>query len=276
MLGSSGVHTYDLAGEELWTQDVGNERNSRFGTASSPLLYKDHLIVTAGAESESIRAFNKKTGEEVWKTEAGSLSGTYSTPLIVQNADGEDEMLLSVTSELWSLNPATGKLMWYAETPVDTAACPTIVASDGIAYVIGGRRGGRAAVRITGKGDTTETGVVWSETGGSYVPSPVLHDGKLYWINDSGIASCIDAKTGEQLGRNRIGGKFYASIVLVGDKLYAVSRFDGTYVFKLGPDFEQIAVNKFADESDCSASPAVSDGQLFIRSDESLYCIEAE
>jgi outer membrane protein assembly factor BamB len=276
MFGSSGVKVYDLSGEEIWEQQLGNERASRFGTASSPILYKDYLIVTAGAESESMRAFNKKTGEEAWKADASGLSASYSTPLIVTNPNGVDELLISVTEEVWSLNPLTGKMKWYAETRVDTAACPSVIASEGIAYIIGGRGGGRTAVRVEGKGDVTESNVLWSETGGSYVPSPVLHDGRLYWVNDRGIASCVDAKSGEELGRKRLGGRFYASVVLVDDKLYAVSRFDGTHVLKPTPDFEQIAHNKLSDESDFSGSPAVSNGQLFIRSDEYLYCIEAE
>ena len=115
--------------------------------------------------------------------------------------------------------------------------------------------------------------MIWSESGGSYVPSPVYHQGHLYWINDSGIASCVDAKTGKQVNRKRFDGKFYSSVVLIDDKIYAVSRFDGTYVLKATPEFEQIALNKLSDESDFSGSPAVSDGQLFIRSEESLYCI---
>jgi len=276
MFGSSGVFAFDLAGNQLWHQKLGNERASRFGTASSPILYNEQLIVTAGAESEKIFAFNTKTGEEVWKTEAGALSGSYSTPMIVTNAQGDDELLLSVTQELSSVNPKTGKLNWYAETKVDTAACCSLVADEDVVYVIGGRSGGRTAIRVGGKDDITDTNVLWSESGGSYVPSPVLHQGKLFWINDRGIAYCIDAKTGAELGRKRIGGKFYASIVLNNDRLYAVSRFDGTYVLKATPEFEQIALNKLSDDSDFSASPAVSDGQLFIRSDEFLYCIATE
>lgn len=275
MFGSSGVRAYDMEGQELWKQDVGNQRRSRFGTASSPILHGDHLIVTAGAESESMRAFDKLTGKEVWNTDAASLSGSYSTPLIAANAAGEEELLISVTGEVWGLNPASGKLRWYAETQVDTAACPSVLVEDGVVYVIGGRSGGRTAVRIGGKNDAGDQ-VLWSHSGGSYVPSPVLHEGRLYWINDRGIANCVDAKTGEEVGQKRIGGRFYASIVLVGDKFYAVSRFDGTYVLKASPEFEQIAHNKLSDESDFSASPAVSDGQLFIRSDEALYCIAAE
>lgn len=276
MFGSSGVMTFDLSGKTLWQQELGNERASRFGTASSPILHGNLLIVTAGAESESMRAFNTKTGEEVWKTEAGSLSGSYSTPLVVTNSKGIAELLLSVPNEVWSLNPASGKLNWYAETKVDTGACCSLVAADDIAYVIGGRRGGRTAVRIGGKSDVTDSNVLWSENGGSYVPSPVLHQGHLYWINDRGIASCIDTKTGKEVTNKRLDGRFYSSVVLIADKLYAVSRFDGTYVLKATPEFEQIALNKLSDESDFSGSPAVSDGQLFIRSEESLYCVAAE
>ena len=276
MFGSSGVKAYDLSGQLLWEQDLGNERNARFGTSSSPILHGDMLIVTAGAESESMRAYDKKTGKELWKTEAGDLSRSYSTPMLAKNADGQDELLISVTEELWSLNPESGKLKWYAGTRVDTAACPSLVVRDNVVYVIGGRGGGRTAIRLGGKNDVTDSHVLWSQTGGSYVPSPVFHEGNLYWVNDRGIATCVDAKTGEEVGRKRLGGRFYASVVLVGDKLYAVSRFDGTYVLKATPEFEEIALNKLSDESDFSGSPAVSDGQLFIRSEEYLYCISGD
>ena len=273
MFGSSGVFAYDLTGKKLWEKNMGSERLARFGSASSPILHGDTLIVTAGCESGSIRGLNKMTGEELWKSEAESLSGSYSTPRLVKAPSGDYELLISVPYELWSLNPETGKLRWYAETKVDTAACPSLVEQDGIAYVIGGRGGGRTAVRIGGKGDVTENNVVWSLSGGSYVPSPILHNGHLYWINDSGIATVVDIKTGEQVTRKRISGRFYGSVVLVKDKIYAISRTDGTFVFKATPELEQIALNKFEDDSDFSASPAISDGQLFIRSDAALYCI---
>ena len=274
MFGSSGVHVYDMDGGELWTKDVGSERLARFGSASSPILHNDTLIVTAGCESGTILGLDKKTGKELWKSNADSLSQSYSTPRIVKNAEGEDELLISVAYELWSMNPANGKLRWYAETKVDTAACPGLVTAEGVVYVVGGRGGGRTAVRIGGKGDVSESNVVWSESGGSYVPSPVLHKGHLYWINQDGIAFVVDAKTGKQVTRKRMGrGRFYSSVTLVNDKLYAVSRFDGAYVLKATPELEQVALNKLSDDSDFSSSPAMSDGQLFIRSDKALYCI---
>ena len=184
--------------------------------------------------------------------------------------------MISVPYEVWGMNPDNGKLRWYAETKVDTNSCPAVVSQNGIVYVIGGRSGGRAAIRTGGKGDVTESNVLWSTGGGSYVPSPVLHKGNLYWVNDRGVAYCIDAKTGKEVGKKRIGGQFYASAVLIKDKLYVVSRFAGTYVLAATPELTQVAHNKLSDDSDFSASPAVSDGQFILRSDKYLYCIQAE
>jgi len=276
MFGSSGVRAFTMSGELVWEQQLGNQRASRFGTASSPILHGNLLIVTAGAEAKAMFAFDKKTGKQVWKASAGSFSASYSTPLVVARPGSEAELLFSVREELWSLNPLTGKLKWYAETKVDTAACPAVIVKDDIAYVIGGRSGGRTAVRIGGKGDVTDSNVVWSFRIGSYVPSPVLHNGRLYWVTDKGVALCVDAKTGQELGRRRIGGQYYASVVLIKDKLYAVSRFSGTRVLAATPEFDEIAHNTLTDDSDFSGSPAVSDGQLLIRSDKFLYCIAVD
>lgn len=273
---NAGVVAYDLDGKRLWSKTVGAENRSMFGSGASPILYKQLLIVPAGAESESIRAFDRKSGKEIWKAEGDGISRSYAAPVVARNSSGKDELLLSLTDEMWSLNPENGKLRWYAETAVDLNACPSLVVEGDIAYVIGGRRGGRTAVRMGGKGDVTDSHVVWSSNGGSYVPSPVLHEGHLFWINDGGIATCVDAKTGKEVKRTRIGGRFYASLVLIRDKFYAVSRFDGTHVLKATPSFEKIALNKLSDESDFSASPAVSDGRLILRSNEYLYCIRAD
>ncbi|MBP87731.1 MAG: serine/threonine protein kinase [Planctomycetaceae bacterium] len=276
LFGNTGVLAFDMKGKQLWQKDVGQESAAMFGSAASPILYKDRLIVTAGGESESIRALDKLTGQELWKSEASSLSRCYCTPSIVTNAKGEDELVVSVPYETWSLKPEDGKLRWYAESRVDTNSCPTVVAGDGIVYVISGRTGGRGAIRTGGKGDVTESEVLWSIGGGAYVPSPVLYKGHLYWINDRGVAACVDAKTGKEVARKRIGGQFYASAMLISDTLYFVSRFGGTYVFKATPELTQIAHNELSDESDFSASPAVSNDQLILRSDKYLYCIAPE
>lgn len=273
LFGSSGVYAYDLKGKALWHKDVGSQNAAMFGSASSPIIYGENLIVQAGSESRSIRSLDLKTGEEKWSSPADTLARSYSTPIVARHTDDSQVLLVSIPQEIWAVNPATGKLKWYAETRVDTGACPVLVADDDVVYAIGGRSGGRTAIRLGGKGDVTESHTVWSRNGGAYVPSPVLHDGHLYWVTDRGLLNCIDVKTGEEAGRARLNGQFYASIQLIGDHLFAVSRFGGTYVVKADPELKQVSHNKLDDKSDFSASPAVSNGSLFIRSDTAIYCI---
>lgn len=276
LFGSSGVYAFDPTGKELWHTDVGSQNAAMFGSASSPMIYGENLIVQAGSESRSIRALDLKTGEEKWSSPADTLSGSYSTPIVAKHTADSKVLLVSIPQEIWAVNPATGKLKWYAETRVDTGACPVLVADDEVVYAIGGRSGGRTAIRLGGKGDVTESHTVWSRNGGAYVPSPVLHRGHLYWVTDRGVLNCIDVKTGEEAGRARLNGQFYASIQLIGNYLVAVSRFSGTYVVKAGPELTQVAHNKLDDKSDFSASPAISNGCLFIRSDAALYCIRQQ
>ena len=274
LFGNSGVFAFDMEGRQRWHRKVGTMNAGLFGSASSPIVHDGRLIVTAASESSAIVALDTKDGRELWKAKADPLARCYSTPVVAKNSDGEEELLVQVPFELWSLRLSNGKLRWYAETGVDTNAVPNVVVDDNIAYVIGGRSGARAAVGLGGKGDVTKTHRLWATSGGSYVPSPVLYEGHLYWVNDRGIAHCVDAKTGKLVHRRRIGGSYYASLVRVNDRLYAVSRFDGTRVLQASPNLKELAHNKLSDDTDFSASPAVSDRQLFLRSQEWLYCIQ--
>lgn len=287
--GKTGVFAFDLNGKELWKKSVGQESSSRrWGAGASPILYGDLLIVNASDESQSIRAFNKLTGEEVWKAQAAGLELTFNTPRIVKNVDGEDELIIAVPYEVWGMNPKTGKLTWYAECDLDSNVSPSVVAKDGIVYAVGGRNGGTVAVKTGGQGDVTKTHVLWKSRETTYVPSPLLHDGKLYWVSDRGQAYCLDAKTGDTIYRERLasneteggGGRrggsrgFYASVVLAGDYLYAINRKGETYVYKPGKEFKITHVNSIAgDEGDFNASPAIADGHIFLRSNQALYCI---
>lgn len=275
LCGNTGVLAFDLDGKQLWQVDVGHENRSMYGSASSLVLYKNRLIVLAGDQSASLYGLDKETGKVIWSSPADSLTRCYSTPIVVATPAGKDELIVSGPEEVWGLDPDSGDLIWYATTGVDTAATPVPVAHDGTVYVIGGRQGARAAVRVGGRDDVTKTHLLWQTAGGSYVPSPVYFKEHLYWVDHRGIANCVDAKTGQLVAKERLDGEFYASILLINDKLYAVSRFSGTHVLEASPELKVLAHNKLTDKSDFSASPAVSDGQLFIRSDENLYCIES-
>ncbi len=280
--GKTGVLAFDFDGDKKWQVHVGKESsNRRWGSAASLVLHEDKLIVNASEESRSILALDKSTGEEIWSAAAESLELAYGTPTPVGLEDGRSELVIGVPSEVWGLNPDTGKLNWLARTNLTGNVCPSIVAGDGAVYVFGGyRSSGSHAIRPGGRRDVTDSHTLWSSRNSSYVATPLLFEGHLYWVDDRGQAFCVEAESGDLVYRERLrgvssGGRpFYASPILVGDKLYVVSRYDGTFVFAAKPEFEQLAQNQFeSDDSDFSGTPAVSDGKLFIRSGKFLYCV---
>ena len=277
--GKSGVLAFDLEGKQKWHVSVGIESaQRRWGSAPSLVLHKDTVIVNASDESQTIFALNKKDGSVSWKAEAAGLENSFNTPLLVSTAD-RTELIVAVPWEIWSLDADTGKLLWFAESELDNNVSPSMIEKDGVVFAVGGRSGASIAVRLGGKGDVTKTHVVWRGEASSYVPSPVIYEDRLYWVNDRGIAHCVNAKTGELVYQHRLninsggGRSFYASAMVIGGKIYAVSRFDGTIVYQPGDEFKQIAHNRFSDESMFNASPAVVDGKILIRSDSALYCI---
>lgn len=278
--GKIGVLAFDLEGREIWRKNLGTmSSNRRWGSAASPILYDDLLIVNASEESRTIYALDKRTGQERWKVESDKTELSFITPTLVDVANGEKELVLAVPFEVWGFNPKTGECTWWAQTRLAGNISPSVLAANDILYAFGGYpRTGGVAIRAGGKGDVTQTHILWSTSNASYIPSPVFLNGNLYWVSDRGIAYCMDAKTSRVIYKRKLpasGGKpFYASVVLADDKLYAVSRKSGTFVLGAKPEFEQLAHNRFeSDDSDFNGSPAVSDGQLFLRSNQFLYCI---
>lgn len=282
--GKSGVRAFDFNGTQLWQTGVGTGSNQKhWGSASSLMLYKNLVIVTASEESHSIRALDGQTGREVWQAGGSQLNNVFGTPILVEDS-GRTDIVLAVPDELWGLNPETGKLRWFAQTGLRGNITPGVVAADGILCACGGfPQLGAVAVRAGGRGDVTRTHILWSSSTSTYVPTPVLHQGHLYFVSDAGLATCLDAKTGavvfkEHLpgvsGGGRGGKPFYASAVLANGCLYAVSRHLGTFVIAAAPKFEFIAHNTLAgDDSEWNATPAITGNQIFLRSNRSLYCI---
>ncbi|MBW3597942.1 MAG: PQQ-like beta-propeller repeat protein [Planctomycetes bacterium] len=278
--GKSGVLAFDMEGKQLWRTSVGTGSDPRaWGSAASPVLYGDTVIVNAAAESEKLFGLNRATGDVVWESDAGGAQNSWSTPIFRPTAEGREEMILLVPDEVWGLNPENGKLRWYCEADMQQPVCTSPVGDAGVAYAIGGRQGGGTAVKLGGRGDVTESHRIWETRDSSYVPSPVVHERQLHWVNDRGIAYCLDTTDGETIYEERLQSsgpapRFYASIVLVGDRIYAVSRNAGTFVLRAGGEFEQLAQNRFeSDGADFNGSPALNDGQMFLRSNRFLYCV---
>jgi hypothetical protein len=281
--GKTGVVAFDFEGRQLWKVNVGKQSsNRRWGSGASPILCQNMVIVNAAEESRSVLALDKLTGKEIWKAEVDSLELSFVTPILVECAGGRIDLALAVPGELWGLNPATGKLRWFAQTGITGNVSPSVVAAEGIVYATGGYpRQGTIAVRAGGKGDVTQTNVLWSSQNASYVPSPLVRHGHLFVVSDQGFTTCLEAKTGKLIYKECLpgvsGGKpFYASVVLANEHLYAVSRRSGTFVLPATPQFALLAQNKLAgDDSDFNGTPAIVGRQLFLRSNRNLYCIEA-
>jgi len=280
--GKSGVVAFGPEGKQLWQTAVGKESsNRRWGSAASLVLQGDNVIANAAEESQSIRALDRITGQQAWKAEGAALELAYGTPGLVSLDDGSQELVIAVPGEVWGMDPVSGKMLWHADMGLTGNVSPSVIVDGTTIYVFGGfRSSGSLAIRAGGRGDVTRSHVLWTSRNSSYVATPLLHDGHLYWIDDRGQAFCAAAATGELVYRERVegmaqGGRpVYASPVLSAGRLYVVSRWSGTFVLPASPRYEILAQNRFeSDDSDSSGTPAISDGELFLRSGRFLYCV---
>jgi outer membrane protein assembly factor BamB len=281
--GKSGAAAFDMTGRKLWQTSLGTDSNQkRWGSASSPILYKDLVIYNASEEGHALVALDKKSGKEMWRAAGDALELSFGTPVLAQDGPNVD-LVFSVPGELWGLNPDTGKLRWFAETGLPGNIAPSVIAGDGMVFAFGGFPAlGAVAVRLGGKGDVTATNIAWKTHDSTYIPTPILSGGRLYFVSDGGFATCLDAKTGALVYKERLPGAaatgrgkpFYASPVLANGALYAVSRRNGAFVLAAQPEFKLLAQDKISgDDTDFNATPAISGRQLFLRSNRFLYCI---
>ena len=278
--GSRGLYCYDMDGMPLWERDFGDMRiRLGFGEGASPALHGDSIIVLWDHQGPSfITALDKWTGAERWRVDRNEET-TWTTPLVVEH-DGQTQVVTSATDRVRSYSAETGAVLWEGEG-VTLNAIPSPVAGDGIVYLMSGYRGNRLYAvdlsRAQGEIGGSDA-IVWSlERDTPYVPSPVLHDGILYFTkSNSGILSAHDAATGRPLyGPERLPGirEIYASPVVANGRLYITSRDGTTLVLATGPEMEVLATNTLDDAIDASA--AVVGDEIYLRGAEFLYCIAA-
>jgi len=269
--GRSGVQAYDLDGKLLWQFETGTGLNG-WGSAASPIIFEDLLIVNASVESETLFALNKKTGKVVWK--ADGIRESWSTPAIVDIPGGGQELVVSMHSRVVGYDPKTGEELWSCKGIPDYTV-PMVVTANGVVYISGGRSSMTMAIRAGGRGNVTKTHKLWSLTKGCKVPSPLIHDGLLYWVSNLETAGCIDAKTGKIVYHKRLSkrGAFYGASMMAEGRIYAISKERGAVVLAAGKEFKQIARNYLDDKSLFNGTPVISNSQLLLRSDRFLYCI---
>ncbi|MEM9658053.1 MAG: PQQ-binding-like beta-propeller repeat protein [Planctomycetota bacterium] len=276
-LGKTGVLCFDLDGQEIWRSEVGDGTHG-WGSGTSPLLVDNLVIVNASIESEALIALDKRTGDRVWTYP--DVERCWTSPVLVETAEGP-EVVLSMPNKIVGIDPGGGDELWHCEGIPDRYVCPSPIVHDGVAYVIGGRKNTAIAVKAGGRGDVTDSHVLWRVDRGSNVASPVYLDGYLYWLHESrGIAYCLDAETGDVQYQQRLDprpGLIYGSLTAADGKLYALSQDNGAYVLAATPaELQQLAVNRFeSDPSRCNACAAVVDGRIYLRTDQALYCLGA-
>jgi hypothetical protein len=272
--GKSGVFALDHEGKEQWKADVGSKL-SGWGSAASPILAGDLVIVNASVESESLVALDAKTGREAWR--AGGIKESWNTPILVPSAGGRSEIVLAVSGKVLGFDAASGKQVWSCDTDIGWYMVPCVVAGEGLVCAIGGRSGTAAlALRTGGKGDVTVSHRLWTGEKGSNVSSPILHEGHLYWMSDTReTAFCAVAKSGEIVYEEKVprAGQIYAAPVLVEGRIYYVARDGRTHVLAAKPEYALLAVNEIGERGTFNAGLVPAGGRLYLRSNRFLYAI---
>jgi outer membrane protein assembly factor BamB len=281
--GTFGTACLDAAtGRVLWKQQLPLDHHH--GPGSSPVLYRDRLIlVRDGRDQQYVTALDKQTGKTVWKTARPPISTpipefrkSFSTPLVFE-ANGRVQMVVPGAQWLVAYEPETGKEIWRVDDGKGETVPPRPVYGRGLVYVSTGVMGGRAqlwAVRVDGQGDVTPTRVAWKLTTQiGFMPSPLLVGQELYLLSDDGFVSCVDASSGETLGKFRAGGRYAASPVYAQGRIYCFSREGRTVVLRANRDLTLLAENQL--DGPVFASPALLGSAIYVRTDSHLYCLSS-
>jgi outer membrane protein assembly factor BamB len=286
--GTAGLHGYSLAGKPLWSRDFG-EVNHLWGYGNSPIIYQDRVILHCGTGADHfVAAVRLADGAVLWRFEEpggqsndtpdGKLTGSWSTP-VVARVDGQAQILCGMPTRVVALDPDKGRLVWSCQglggQHGDLVYASPVVGA-GIAVVLAGYMGPAVGVRLDGSGDVTRTHRLWHVTGPTpqRIGSGVVVDNHVYIANaDGGTVQCLDLHTGRQRWRQRVsGGPHWASTVYANGLLYATNQSGITRVYRPNPErFELVAENRL--EATVNATPAFADNQVFIRTEEHLYCI---
>ncbi|HEY8187891.1 MAG TPA: PQQ-binding-like beta-propeller repeat protein [Pyrinomonadaceae bacterium] len=287
--GSQGVHAYDVNGRFLWKVDLGrldlgayDIPTYEWGPASSPIIWNNLVILQCDTQTDSfILALDATTGKTVWKTDRDELP-SWGTPTVATTPTGP-ELVANASNFIRGYDPRTGRELWRLGRSSKITA-PTPIFADGLFVVVSGRGPERPifVVRPDARGDltlpdgkTNSDSIVWSRTGrGSYMPTPLIYKGILYVLSNNGLFDAYNLKTGDEVYRQRlpnVGSGFSASPVASDDKIYLTNEDGEILVIAAGDKFNHIATNSMGEL--LMATPALSDGIMYVRSSESLFAI---
>jgi outer membrane protein assembly factor BamB len=273
--GPDGTAALTTSGQMVWSTHLRYE--AQHGNGGSPVLYRDLLIVNCDGWGDEayVVALDTQTGKPRWKTSRRRpWSHAYSTPLVIRVGD-QDEVVSVGAYRTVAYEPLTGKEIWRVSYGEGFSNVPRPVFGQGLVFIATGfQEPSLIAVRVDGSGDVTRTHVAWTLTRGApYTPSPLLVGEELYYVSDTGVLTCVDARTGRPVWQQRVEGNYSASPVFADGRIYLLSEEGVTTVFAPGKVFQKIASNRL--DGTTLASMAVSNSSLFIRTDTHLYRIAA-
>jgi outer membrane protein assembly factor BamB len=287
--GSQGVHAYDVAGRSLWSVDLGRVDMGAYdipsyewGPASSPIIWNDLVLLQCDTQTDAfVLALNARTGETVWKTAREELP-SWATPTVVTAASGP-ELVTNGSKFIRGYDVRTGAELWRLGGSSKITA-PTPVVGGGVIIVTSGRRpekplyavrpGARGDITL-GNGNASSAAIAWSRAGrGTYMPTPLIYDGLVYALNNDGVFDAYDVQTGEEIYRQRLkhlGSGFSASPVAADGRIYLSNEDGEIIVIAAGREFREIATNSMGEL--LMATPALSDGVMYVRSPAALSAI---
>ena len=287
LFGSEGLACYDTKGKLQWKQDLGvlnpglwDDKNSSWGHSSSPIIYRDLVIVQADGHAQSfIAAYNLKDGKQAWRVERNEIT-SWSTPTLYQSKDRVD-LIVNGGRYIRGYDPLTGKELWrFADNDTQVKMQAPLIAN-GLIYITGGYPPGRAmyAFRPGAVGDISlKSGedknafLAWASSKGSpYTPTPLIYGDLLYVLADNGVLSAYVAQTAELVYQQRLPSSFTASPVAADGRLYLASEDGDVFVVKAGRQYELLAKNTMGQP--LMASPALSQGMLIIRGEKAVYAL---
>ena len=283
--GDLGLYAFDTAGDEIWRREIPDKRTrSEWGSASSPVLHEEKLIILYDNEETSwIAALNAATGREIWRTDRDEVS-SWATPYIWEH-EQRTEIVTSGVNRIRSYD-LDGKLLWEMDGQMSWATIATPFSSHGMVYVNSGyfrdqhrpayaiRPGANGDISLRGEERSNEYVAWYQPTAGNYNTSPLVYGGTYYSLLDRGFFEAYDALTGEPVysrQRIRVGASFTSSPWAYNDKVFALSEQGDTYVIQAGPEFKVLGVNSLDEMA--MASPAIVGDRLLIRTRSKLYSI---
>jgi outer membrane protein assembly factor BamB len=277
---------YDYAGALKWKQELGSFFSDH-GAGMSPVVVGDKVVVNVDQGDgklpgkADLRAFDAKTGEPAWSKKRDPERACYSTPFLLEKADAGPELIVASTGGVTAYDPKDGSEIWHYVWKFDRARLRTVgspIFHQGMIFAVAGDGGGdrnMIAIKAEGKGQVGSKNLVWQKKKFTpYVPTPLAKDGMIFWVTDKeSIAICADAKTGEEIWNERLGGgaEVSASPIMIDGRIFVINEKGTVFVVAAAKSFDQLAKNELKES--VFATPAVADGRMYVRGAKHLFCI---